>query len=527
MKSFAALPIKRAMPALGLAVAIGLLVAHAHHFDFINDDAFISFRYADNLVQHGELTYNIGERVEGYTNFLWTMIIAAVLALGGDPVPWSKALGVLLSAGTLATVFFFSRWWATPAAGEAPQRSGMWCAAAPLFLAMSSAFAAWSEGGLETSLFTFLITAGLVRTVVEVAEDERTPLSAVCFALAAMTRPDGLLIAALAGLFRLGESCFRRKSPLPARGDIAWGVIFLSIFAPYWLWRYSYYGFVFPNTYYAKGDGALWAPGLRYLSGFVWDCHIWLIAALALLPLKSPRGRGWVLKGLAAWVSLPFMTYVARVGGDFMALYRFLVPLLPILALVGQESLASLWSAARRDLGPPSARSRYQAGVAALALLLLLGWHGSKTSQAALEVGSDKGVDSIGWLKQFVEQTTAIGRYVAAAYPPETTVATTAAGVIPYHSRMRTLDLLALNDVHTAHNVPSSGKRPGHSKSAPESYVLQWRPDLLIRHPRISQRIPRPSPSEVRYWRARGYKFTYAQIPGMEPPYWGYFEGVE
>src|SRR5690606_11734606 len=80
----------------GLAVALGVLIAHAVHFDFINDDAFISFRYADNLVRHGELTFNPGERVEGYTNFLWTMVMAGVLALGGDPVPWSKGLGVAL-----------------------------------------------------------------------------------------------------------------------------------------------------------------------------------------------------------------------------------------------------------------------------------------------------------------------------------------------------------------------------------------------------------------------------------------------
>src|SRR3954468_9274361 len=50
----------------------------------IQDDAFISFRYADNLARGNGLVWNLGEYVEGYTNFLWTILIAVgpVLALG-------------------------------------------------------------------------------------------------------------------------------------------------------------------------------------------------------------------------------------------------------------------------------------------------------------------------------------------------------------------------------------------------------------------------------------------------------------
>ena len=70
-------------------------------FDFLNDDAFISFRYAQNLAEHGELTYNLGERVEGYTNFLWTVLMAGVIYLGGDVMIWSKALSIGFGIGTL------------------------------------------------------------------------------------------------------------------------------------------------------------------------------------------------------------------------------------------------------------------------------------------------------------------------------------------------------------------------------------------------------------------------------------------
>lgn len=521
-------PWQRALPWAGLLLAGVVLVAHATHFDFINDDAFISFRYADNLVRHGELTFNVGERVEGYTNFLWTMIIAAVLWLGGDPVPWSKGLGTLLALGTLGVTFQYTRWWTRHAldAQVAAARSPLWAAAAPLFLAMSSAFACWSQGGLETSLSTFLITLGLLRAHVELHTNARLPWSGAVFALAAMTRPDGLLIAGLVGVFRAFHSAITRRSLLPSREDWIWGGLLLGLYGPYWLWRTSYYGYPLPNTYYAKGGMVLWEPGLRYLGGFIKDCHVWALLPLAALPWRgAPRGAA--LPALVATVSVPLMLYYARVGGDFMALYRFYVPLLPAMAVVGQEGAASLVESLRHA-GPYQGR-RWTARVA-LAAALLLGAHGVhnwRLTERALEVGSDRGVDSIGWLKMFVGQTTAIGLYLRASYPPETSIATTAAGVIPYYSRLKTLDLLALNDVHTAHNVKARGRRPGHSKAAPEPYVLEWAPTLLIKHPRISDKRPRSSATEQRYWRQRGYKFVYVEVPDLQPPFWAYFERLE
>ncbi len=514
----------------GLAVAAAVLILHALHFDFINDDAFISFRYADNLVRHGELTYNPGERVEGYTNFLWTLMIAGVMALGGDPVPWSKALGVCFGLGSLTTVFAFGRWWHRNRldAATAAARNPLWLAVAPLWLALNSAFAAWTEGGLETSLFTFLITVGILRAYVEITTDAQKPWSGVAFALAAMTRPDGLLIVGLVGLFRGIEGMIRRRSPLPSKLDWIWGGGLLAVYIPYWLWRFNYYGYVWPNTYYAKGDSPMWDAGLRYLGGFVWDCHIWLIAPLALLPWRTISER-WRLQALVGTVAVPFMLYYARVGGDFMALYRFYVPLLPVLAFVGQEGLVSLWEGLRdqQAQSQPGRAWKWRSGLAAATLVAALAVQNWGLTQKSLEIGSDRGVDSIGWLKMFVGQTTAIGKYIHSAYPPDTTLATTAAGVIPFYAQHRTLDLLALNDVYTAHNVTSSGRRPGHSKSAPEPYVLKWAPTLLIRHPRIAKAPPNPSARERQYWKRRGYKFAYAKVPGLEPPYWGWYESTQ
>src|SRR5437870_9145345 len=71
---------------------------------FVIDDAFISFRYAENLVRGYGLVYNPGERVEGYTNFLWVLLIAGFHALGADSLSAAKVLGALANASTLILV---------------------------------------------------------------------------------------------------------------------------------------------------------------------------------------------------------------------------------------------------------------------------------------------------------------------------------------------------------------------------------------------------------------------------------------
>ena len=58
------------------------------------DDAFISFRYARNLVRGHGLVFNPGEAVEGYTNFLWTLGLALGMILDIDPIDWACLFGL-------------------------------------------------------------------------------------------------------------------------------------------------------------------------------------------------------------------------------------------------------------------------------------------------------------------------------------------------------------------------------------------------------------------------------------------------
>src|SRR5579871_5352269 len=68
---------------------------------WICDDAFITMRYVKNFVEGKGLVYNVGERVEGYTHFLWLMLLAASKAIGFDPVDASIWLGIVSYASIL------------------------------------------------------------------------------------------------------------------------------------------------------------------------------------------------------------------------------------------------------------------------------------------------------------------------------------------------------------------------------------------------------------------------------------------
>ena len=147
---------------------------------WLADDNFISFRYASNLVHGNGLVYNAGEYVEGYTNLLWTLLIAGAIALGASPELSSKALGIgfwLLLVGLLA----LHRW-------RQRERRPFIPLAAALVLLMDDS-QTWATGGLETSMFTFLSVAGVLLAG-EARDDTRRMVLAGAL-LAAASRVQG------------------------------------------------------------------------------------------------------------------------------------------------------------------------------------------------------------------------------------------------------------------------------------------------------------------------------------------------
>ena len=299
-------------------VAQGLLVTLAivagWRWWWTCDDAFISFRYAERLTQGLGLSFNDGEWVEGYTNFLWTLWVALGKLLGVDEENWSNSAGLLSYAGL---VWALSR----------PSDRRRWPLAAVLVVA-SRPMQIWATGGLETAANLGLLALGFFAALPSVGtvSYRRNAAAGLAFAAAALTRPDSALVAGVCGLAALWrESAVPEGRPQRSLRGLrrVWPMAagFLVIWLPALLWRKVTYGDWVPNTYYAKsGSLAWWSQGWVYLKLVFLECP-WFPLGLALGWRASAAdvSRAERARQLGAWFSaLLFTVYVTKVGGGFM-----------------------------------------------------------------------------------------------------------------------------------------------------------------------------------------------------------------
>lgn len=130
------------------------------------------------------------------------------------------------------------------------------------------------------------------------------------------------------------------------------------------------------------------------------------------------------------------------------------------------------------------------------------------------------GLDTIAYLRKFADDRILIGRWMRRNLPRDTFLAVGGAGAIVYASRLRSLDTFGLNDLWIAHNMPRTGDRPGHTKSAPEHYILQQKPDLMCHQAKHQDWPYRPPAHEAQYWRSRGYGWVCIAPEGLRPSHY-------
>ncbi|MBU0741957.1 hypothetical protein KKG45_12330 [bacterium] len=431
--------------------------------DCIQEDAFISFRYAANLLDGHGLTYNPGERVEGYTNFLWTVMLAGAMALGADPAAAARTMGFVAALVLCGVVIRTAR-----LARPGNRWAGL---VAVALLAGTPGFAAEAVQGLETVWFALLVTVGVVTAVraLECRVPRRaaglSAWSALALILAALTRPEGVgvLLLVVAGAWYVS-----RRGATPCRRWLAIAAgAFVLVYLPYWWLRFDYYGYPLPNTFYAKTGGGLHhlLRGLAYLGRFL--LHHPAVAALSLAAapsLRALRERD-VRPAIAVpcFVTCGYLIYVALVGGDFKETWRFVLPVLPLWALV--LDAWAVGAVARR--GPASSRVAW--GLVAVAMFNAL-----PSTPGTLRWSRHRVRD--------LERRTVCGEWLRDNAPPGVTLAIHSAGIVPFVSGLRTIDMWGLNDLHIAHRrMPGMGRtRPaGHEKSD-YGYVFGLGPTYIL-----------------------------------------------
>jgi len=386
----------------GLAIFVMFVIIF---WDYSMDDAFITFRYARNLGDGYGLAFNkLDPPVEGYSNFLWLLLLAVVHLVGLPIYLSAKLIGVVCFA--LAGIAWFRHY--------ASSSSAAWLAG-PLMLAWPlTAF--WGVSGLELGLHCLLIvgvTIGVMR---------RAKWLYPLLVLLVVSRPEGVIVGlSIVGIAALSDFANGRLDiKLSATGV---GVV-LAAFILLVLFRLETFGYPLPNTYYAKSHAGL-LPGIKEMGRMMLYFApltvglLWGVRRLLVSRLKETNLAVWitpfVVQALVSSTVNPIMNFE----------FRYLIPLIPQFLAVS--------IAAATSLPKPWARS------VALAAIVLAGF--LPTSKAIDLLTIDRKM--VAAQQSFITWSRSLPKY--------TTISMTDMGRIPYYTDLHYYDIWGLTDVATAH----------------------------------------------------------------------------
>jgi hypothetical protein len=421
----------------------------------ITDDAYISFRYAYHLASGEGLVFNPGERVEGFSNPLWTVLLGALLALTKIPVPdLARGIGLICALGTLVIIYFiYKRHLAS--LGIIP-----FCLSL-VFLLATPGFHVYATAGLEGPLLSFLIVSGLFLSL---APTRPGILAALLFGFVGITRPEGPLYAFL--WFLATVQTEKTRGELVRKELPRFFVMLLPIIG-WQIFRLMYYGEWIPNTAVAKVSGVFGefinlpdyiAPWIIAIGGPL------VILLWIFLPPSDPAVRR--LERISLAILGGTVVFVAYARGDWMNFGRFIVPTWPLLAMVfplwlhtGWERLAS------------AAELRFRKGIGTmpfLAVLLgaFLAWRPS--------VEDYIGNKEMNMLMRGTDQI-AVGTWIKENIAAGATIATGRLGGIGYGAMHNIVwDWFGLTDAEEARFIRKG--RPGTIDDDP---VFRRKPDVI------------------------------------------------
>lgn len=402
---------------------------------FVPDDSFISYRYAGNLASGQGLTFNPGSPpVEGYSNFLWILLLSGLQSVGLDMTVWAGFVGWLF--GALAIVLL---WWILRRRGVAGWSLGLTTG----LLAISGPITLYAISGLETPLFAMLLLSGVL--VMDYLFEQRSVglaavLGVVGFLLA-LCRPEGIVAMPVLAL------CLFLFSRWPEKNDRPGGLglpivvalnLFIALLVVYHVWRMSYFGDFWPTPFLSKGVGGglpvdTWVATLRNL--FIRQTHYYApfgyyYGALALLALLGaalgwPRRRHLRVEYTALMLAMVYLIVYVNFA-DWMPGGRYLAPLVGLL-LIPLSLLAS-------ELQPMTLHSSGRE-VLPFALIAMMLAAMSMFGVAVLRIEAGQLQNST------AASNVPLGQWLRETMPPQTILGISDVGATPYYSGLETFDM--------------------------------------------------------------------------------------
>lgn len=431
---------KRLIFAGALIVFIATAVAI---WDYTIDDAFITFRYAENLANGHGLVFNPGDKpVEGYSNFLWMLLLSNLYKIGLPTPETAKILGLILMAAAGA-IWYFSY--------EKSEEGWLWLVG-PLFL-ISPVTPFWGLSGLELGLHAVLVAATVI------SFQRQSWIAPFLLPLLILNRPEGFIIVfvllAANGTSDYFRHCLNMKHLMTGAVIAGATILFLTIS------RLAVFGYPLPNTFYAKMHH-------NAMAGFL------ELGRMMILFLPLALGMSWgVLKAcLRPFESVRLMMFLvliavqavlsSRVDPVMNFLFRYLVAFLPLLIAVSIDSLPRM-----------SSKAFVASTAAVIVITLLMPWPGVLDNvRKARDIRAAQWA-VVDWLRP---------------QPDSTTVSMTDMGLIPYYSGKKFFDTFGLINEDIAHvgfiprkeflRLPDYFIMVGY-RQGPSAKVSFWRERLI------------------------------------------------
>lgn len=464
-------------PIILLFAAISLFAFTAWIGFFVCDDAFISFRYARNLARSGEFVFNTGEKVEGYTNFLWTLILSffSLLRIRLEIIvhflSFISAVAVLAAVGKILKDSF-----------STPTHLVILALFSCLF---NGTFAFWTTGGLEGMAFTAFFLWGLYFTLQMPSSHRWIVFYITSWAGCILTRPEGIMLAGISGLYVFLQCIYRKYKALPPYfiNVFISGFVIISVFITHSLFRFFYYGSFIPNTWYTKVYGIpsefLISHGIKYIKSFF--SYYWLVAFAPLLIALFINLEKIAQFALLIVLTISLAVHIILSGGDFMAMHRMMLPVWPVFIILLFGSLNTLQVLFQK-------RFRYTIIITALIALVFatvqLFYSINILSKSKKSEKTWFGMESVAGMKNFVSDREFIGKRfksLLGSSSHNVSIAVGGAGAVSYFSEGKIIDSFGLMDPVTAKKKVNPGKfyKPGHLKQASWSYIQKLSPRII------------------------------------------------
>ena len=422
-------------------------------FDFTVDDAFITYRYSQNVVKGLGPIFNAGlPRSEGYTTFLWMVLMTIPHLFGFDVVIFSKLVGIIC----MLTTFLVTALMVT----ELVEVRYLWlrlifASISTFLIASFPATAIHTISGMETALYTLLIAAMALVTLLGTKNQSSVILLAPLIGLLlGLTRPDGNMITI--GLLVYTWLVIQRE----LRVKFLYACLFLYLLPGgiYYAWRTAYYGLPFPLSFYFKAvrPDQVFA-GVSDVSDFLLTILPPLAVFIVLAFLRFRKGLFVLLIPVITIIGI--YLFPEHIMGYN---WRFLYPTVPLIFALASYGSFVLYLAI--DMYSKSMPKVSQLKLFAV-LLIIFSVQLIPLSSAGLVFNEANDI-AYGMKNVYTRLGKALHDFDT---DMSSLMAIGDAGAIPYYSQWEVIDILGLNNRKIA------------LSDLPEvEYMAQLNPDLVV-----------------------------------------------